>query len=167
MRRWSPATPARCSAGSQRADRPATHAATRLVQDATALRSRPLRAEFDWLAFVVVQPDGSRSYYITPRDVCDQCSLIFPKVARTNPDGPHWREISFGTALRVMAPFLGNAGPLAQLRHQAAALGRGARLLIQINARPGSVREALNGLACAQKNSQHNQLAPGLGRAFS
>jgi hypothetical protein len=96
----------------------------------------------DWLAFVVVQPDGSRSYYITPRDVCDQCSLIFPKVARTNPDGPHWREISFGTALRVMAPFLGNAGPLAQLRHQAAALGQGARLLIQINARPGSVREA-------------------------
>jgi hypothetical protein len=70
------------------------------------------------------------SYYVTPRDVCDQCSLIFPKVARTNPDGPHWREISFGTALRVMAPFLGNAGPLAQLRHQAAALGRGARLLI-------------------------------------
>jgi hypothetical protein len=93
-------------------------------------RSNPLRAEFDWLAFVVVQPDGSRSYYITPRDVCDQCSLIFPKVARTNPDGPHWREISFGTALRVMAPFLGNAGPLAQLRHQAAALGQGARLLI-------------------------------------
>jgi hypothetical protein len=79
----------------------------------------------------------------------------------------HWREISFGTALRVMAPYLGNAGTLAQLRHQAAALGRGARLLIQINARPGSVREALNGLACAQKNSQHNQLAPGLGRAFS
>ena len=69
-----------------------------------------MRDEFDWLAFVVVQPDGSRSYYITPRDVCDQCSLIYPKVARTNPDVPHWREIGFSTALRVMVPFLGNTG---------------------------------------------------------